>query len=144
MIYLTTDAILARISQTDLDYLTDASEGPLNESELDAIDEIGSYLNSRYDTAAIFAPDQAEEDKKPIIKRMLTDIVLYNLHLSANPRNIPEFRVQRRDDAIKWLKAVADPRSNVSADGILPRRDFGEKRGNDITWGSREKRKNDY
>lgn len=143
MIYLTPETILARITQSDLDYLTGGQETPLNEAELDAISEIGSYLTSRYDTDAIFAPDQLEAAKFPIIKRMLADILLYNLHSSANPRNIPEFRIQRRDDAISWLKKVSDPRSNVSAD-FLPLRDFGDRRGNDLTWNSKPKRENYY
>lgn len=143
MIYLTTPALLARISQTDLDFLTEGSETPLNEAELDAIAEIGSYLSSRYDTDAIFAPDQAEEAKFPIIKRIVSDLLLYNLHSSANPRNIPEFRIQRRDDAITWLKAVSDRRSNVTAD-FLPFKAAEETNPNGLTWNSKPKRENYY
>jgi hypothetical protein len=34
------------------------------------------------------------------------DITLYHAHSRINPRNIPEFRIQRYDDAISWLKMV--------------------------------------
>ena len=143
MIFLTTEIILARIKQEDLDYLTDGLESSLNAAELDAIHEISSYLGARYDTDAIFAPGQTEAEKNATIARMLTDITLYNVHASANPRNMPEYRIQRRDDAISWLKSVADPRKNISAD-FLPLKDFGEGRGNDITWKSKPKRDNYY
>lgn len=38
----------------------------------------------------------------------MIDITLYHLHARINPRNVPELRMQRRDEAIKWLKAVSD------------------------------------
>lgn len=85
-----------------------------------------------------------EGDSRPaLIKRHVVNIVLYELHSRINPRNIPEFRIQRRDDSIKWLKLVQDPRNNVDAD-FLPKRDFGEMRGNDISWNSKKKLKHDY
>lgn len=143
MIYLTPESLVSRSNQDDIDVLTGGDPAKLNDPELDAISEVGSYLSGRYDTDLIFAPDQAEEAKHAIIKRVVADVMLYNLMSAINPRNIPEFRIQKRDDAISWLKAVANPRSNVTAD-FLPLKDFGEGRGNDITWGSRPKRQNHY
>lgn len=37
----------------------------------------------------------------------IVDIVLYNLHTRIAPRNIPDLRVKRYDDTIKWLKNVS-------------------------------------
>ena len=37
----------------------------------------------------------------------LIDIILYHLHSRIAPRNIPELRVKRYDDAIYWLKQCA-------------------------------------
>jgi len=71
----------------------------------------------------------AEGDTRPaLIKRHVINIALYELHSRINPRNIPEFRIQRRDESVEWLKMVQNPRNNVSADFLLPIRDFGEKR----------------
>lgn len=78
------------------------------------------------------------DTRNALIKRHVINIVLYELHSRINPRNIPEFRIQRRDDSIKWLTAVQNPRNNVNAD-FLPMRDFGAQRGNDISWGSNPK-----
>ena len=78
------------------------------------------------------------DTRSALIKRHVVNIALYELHSRINPRNIPEFRIQRRDDSIKWLRDVQNPRNNVDAD-FLPKKDFGEKRGNDISWNSRPK-----
>ena len=34
------------------------------------------------------------------------DVTLYHAHSRINPRNIPDFRVERYRDAIEWLKKV--------------------------------------
>jgi len=84
-------------------------------------------------------------DTRPaLIKRHVINIALYELHSRINPRNIPEFRIQRRDDSIEWLKMVQNPRNNISADFLLPIRDFGEQKGNDISWNSRQKNTHQY
>ena len=37
----------------------------------------------------------------------MTDVALYHLHSRIAPRNIPDLRVKRYDDAIAWLKQCA-------------------------------------
>tara|TARA_R110000796_G_scaffold74629_11_gene167838 strand:- start:3503 stop:3934 length:432 start_codon:yes stop_codon:yes gene_type:complete len=143
MIYLIKEAILTRISLTDLNVLTEGDDDTLNDPELDAIQEVSSYLSYRYQTDLIFAPAQAEADKHAIIKRITVDILLYNLHSKVNPRNIPDKRIQLRDDAIKYLSEVANPRSEIQAD-FLPIKERPIGRGADISWGSRPKRNNNY
>jgi phage gp36-like protein len=143
MIFLTKENILARITPNDLDVLTGGVDQMLDEPEADAIQEVSSYLSYRYKTAEIFAPGQGEEVKNALIKRITVDVLLYNLHTRVNPRNIPEKRVELRDDGISWLKMVANPRSEVSAD-FLPTKETENNRGVDISWGSRIKRNNHY
>jgi phage gp36-like protein len=143
MIYLTIDTVLARISLTDLNVLTESNDDSLNAPELDAIQEVSSYLSYRYKTDLIFAPEQAEEEKHAIINRITVDILLYNLHAKVNPRNIPDKRIQLRDDAIKYLSEVANPRSEIQAD-FLPIKERTLGRGADISWGSKPKRYNKY
>lgn len=65
--------------------------------------------------------------------QMFIDVLLYHLHSRINPRNIPEFRIQRRDDQIAYLKAVADPRKNIQPD--FPLLDKGIDKGHDIVFG---------
>lgn len=54
------------------------------------------------------------DTRNALIRRYMIDVSLYELHSRINPRNIPEWRVQRRDDAISYMKSVADPRSNIT------------------------------
>lgn len=65
--------------------------------------------------------------------QMFVDVLLYHLHSRINPRNIPEFRISRRDDVISYLKMVADPRKNIQPD--FPLLDKGTDKGHDITFG---------
>ena len=144
LIFLTKEEILTRITEVDLNVIISGDETLLDEPEADAIFEVSSYLAGRYDTDKIFYnPDDPAAPKNATIKRIVIDVALYNLHTRVNPRNIPEKRIQLRDDGISWLKLVQDVRSNVTAD-FLPLRDFGEDRGNDISWGSRKKNKHNY
>lgn len=140
MQYTTEDDFLQVIDQDDLNVLK--AGGTLDKAELKAIEEVASYLAVEYDTDKIFDADEPIESE--MLKGHVVDIALYHLHAKINPRNIPEIRVQRRDDAVNWLKNVADSRKNVTAPKILPRRDYGENRGTDISWGSRNKRQNHY
>lgn len=87
---------------------------------------------------------KAGDTRPALIRRHVVNIALYEMHSRINPRNIPEFRVQRRDDSIKWLKLVQDPRNNVNADKFLPLKVFKEKTGNDISWNSKQKLTHDY
>lgn len=82
------------------------------------------------------------DTRNALALRYLVDIILYEIHCRINPRNIPEHRIQRRDDAVKWLKAVSDPRNNVNPN--FPEKDFGDKSGTDITWNSNEKQSHYY
>lgn len=65
-----------------------------------------------------------------------------------NPRTIPEYRIQRRDDSVKWLKLVANAKNNVNADFLTlityEDTEAGTKRANNVTWGSQSKRSTKY
>lgn len=78
----------------------------------------------------------AMDARDPLIVRQLCDLVLYEIHSRINPRNIPEHRIQRRDDAIKFLKNCADPRLNLAVN--LPLKNYGENKGFDISFGTSE------
>lgn len=46
------------------------------------------------------------DPREDLLKLFTSDIALYHLHSRINPRNIPELRTQRRDEAIEWLKGI--------------------------------------
>lgn len=71
-----------------------------------AVDQIKSYLSGRYDTATIFACEG--DDRDLFLVMIAIDIALYHLWSKRAPRKIPEFRAQRYQDALDWLKAVGE------------------------------------
>lgn len=71
-----------------------------------AQDQIKSYLSGRYDTQTIFA--QEGDDRDHFLVMITIDLALYHLWSKRAPRKIPEFRAQRYQDALDWLKAVGE------------------------------------
>lgn len=66
------------------------------------------------------------------------DIVLYHLHARIAPRNIPDLRVKRYDDAIAWLKMCAEGAITPNLPLIQP------KQGNRIRYGGNIRQINSY
>jgi hypothetical protein len=64
---------------------------------------------------------------------VMIDIVLYHVHSRISPRNIPELRVKRYDEAIAWLKKAG--KGDITAN--LPIRQV--KTGNRIRYGGNPK-----
>lgn len=60
------------------------------------------------------------DNRNQQVKTYLIDICLYHLHSNINPRNIPQLRIDRYNNAINWCKMVN--RSEITADlpEILP------------------------
>jgi hypothetical protein len=47
-----------------------------------------------------------EAEDQQLLRTYVIDITLYHAHSRIQPRNIPEWRIQRRDDAIDFLKQI--------------------------------------
>jgi phage gp36-like protein len=120
------------IDTDDLDIITQADDSIITEASDAAQVEVESYLRDRYDTTTMFAAAGAARDK--LLIKLMIDIVLYEIFSKLNPRNIPEYRIQRRDDTIQYLKDVGNPRLNISP--AFPLRVIdGDDRGFDISHG---------
>jgi phage gp36-like protein len=71
-----------------------------------AMDQIRNYIGGRFDMNKVFA---AEGDSRDMFIVMTTiDIALYHIWAKKAPRKIPEYRVVRYNDALDWLKEVAN------------------------------------
>lgn len=77
------------------------------------------------------------DTRHPLAVRYMIDLTLYELHSRINPRNIPEHRIQRRDDAIAYLKMVIDPRKNITPN--FPEKVRATNQDNALVWGSNVK-----
>ena len=98
------------------------------------------HINQRPNDTNYFTP---RDKRNKLLVRLFIDLVLYDIHSRINPRNIPEFRVQRRDDAMKLLKDLSDPRKNV--DLGLTKIDHGTDKGLDVgTFGKSDGAKHTY
>lgn len=68
----------------------------------------------------------------------IIDIILYHIHSRIAPRNIPDLRVKRYDDAIKWLRMAANGDVTPALPKIQPHQ------GNRIRFGGNIKQINTY
>lgn len=75
--------------------------------ELAAQTEMETYLNARYDIAAIFDTTQVASARNRLIVLYLVDITLYHMFSNISPDLIPELRKDRYKAAIQWCKDVA-------------------------------------
>lgn len=132
MDFLTTQDFKTLIKDKILDDVIQADETILDDMERMAIGEMASYLKRRFDTTAIFAA--TGEERNPVIILKLLDMVIYHLHSRINPRQIPDLRAERYENAIKWLEDVAKDK----IDPDLPATEQPE--GGIISYGSEPKR----
>lgn len=68
----------------------------------------------------------------------LCDVVLYHLHTRIAPRNIPDLRVKRYDDAIAWLRMCAEGNVTPNLPLLKP------QQGNRIRFGGYIRQINSY
>lgn len=104
MFITSTDAALV-IKDDQLAVLLRSNAALFTDASLKAQSEMEAYLRPRFDVATIFA--ETGSARHPALVMYATDMSLYHLHSAINPRNIPELRIDRYDQAIAWLKMVA-------------------------------------
>lgn len=92
------------ISIAVIDKLTGGDDGIINELIDTAVEEMKSYLRSRYDVAYTFDSGAGTM----LIKMYLKDITLYHLFSRSNQNQIPIIRDTRYKQAIAWLNRVQE------------------------------------
>lgn len=95
-----------------------------------------TYTDKVITNTAYFA---AGDNRNQEIVNYVVDIALYHLHSRIAPRNIPDLRVKRYDDAISKLKNYA--RGN---DVTLDLPVIQSKSGSRVRWGSDVRQNNTY
>lgn len=96
--------------------LENYTETKLLSAEQMAIAQIKNYLAGRYDVALIFtalADDASEDTRNAFIVMITIDCALYHLYCSIAPNKIPEHRSNRYQDALEWLKIMAEGKGNA-------------------------------
>ncbi len=130
---------------TDLDYKVVIGDSALKvvsqatpdnrvNAELEAREEISSYLRPTYDTDAIFSAE--DDDRNRLIVMYTCDIALYHM-VSAMPQKMgSEIRKERYDRAIKWLEGVQA--GKIVPDLPLALDEEGEPSGLGVVWNSQK------
>lgn len=80
----------------------------------------------------------ATDNRSQQLLTYMIDITLYHLHARIAPRNIPDLRVKRYDDAIKWLKAAGKGEITANIARLQP------WKGKRIRYGGVVKNQNSY
>jgi len=77
-------------------------------SELTAIAEVRAYLNYRYDMDVEFAKasDDSPDTRYKLTVKCVVNCSLYNLHMTINPRDVPEKIEKAYDQCMEMLDAA--------------------------------------
>jgi len=95
-------------TQADVRKLLDGSDDKkaFRQAENYAKSQIRLRLAGRYDCDKIFS--MTGDAREPYIVMIAIDIAVYHLYSKKSPRQIPEYRQIRYDDAMDWLKDVGN------------------------------------
>lgn len=104
----------ATVHRDIIDSLTRGDDSILDICEDRAIEEMKSYLSTRYDVETLFSARHGE--RHPLVLMMCLDIATYHIYCVGNPQKLQNgTRKDRYDRAIEWLKAVS--KGTVSING---------------------------
>ncbi len=103
--------------------LENYSESKLQAAEQMAIQQVKNYLSGRYNIDAIFKA--TDNERNAHIVMVVLDCALYHLYTSTVPKRMPDIRSQRYQDAIDWLKLVAQ--GEALADLPKPKSEKGQE-----------------
>ena len=78
------------------------------------------------------------DPRDALIVEFMIDLTLYRVHSRVAPNQVPETRIQRRDDAIDFLKRVA--KYDITVGWALE----VDTRAGSVNWGSNEKQSKIY
>lgn len=93
-----------------IDSMTGGSDDILNAISNEAVEELKSYLNSRFEVQVIF--DAAGDERNKTLMMYAKDIALYHLYSINSLSSIPQTRINRYNKAIQWLEQVSEQKIN--------------------------------
>lgn len=93
-----------------LEQIIEDHTASLTESTETAIEEMASYLSSRYNVEQIF--NKTGDDRHKLMVLFGIDIALYHLHARIDPIQVPDIRKDRYKNATDSLKMIASGEMN--------------------------------
>jgi hypothetical protein len=112
MYFLTLNDLYDKITDVDLDTVTDSQPLLIDNAELKGMSEIDSYLRTTYDMKKAWAARGTKRNYE--LMQCLTIVMLYHLHARVAPGNIPVTRLSEYTLTLKKLEKMAD--SSLSMD----------------------------
>lgn len=108
----------ATVHRDIIDSLTRGDDSILDICEDRAIEEMKSYLSSRYDVEAIFSA--RGEERHPLVLMMALDIATYHIYCVGNPQKMANgIRQARYERAVEWLKGVQKGAISINGAPLL-------------------------
>jgi len=105
MAYIEQADFLAQIQDVNLQQILNNNDSIRVTAVNTATAEARSYLIQKYDIDKELLKTGAARDPQMVMT--IIDLALFHLHSRIAPRNIPELRQGRYDNAIQWLKMCA-------------------------------------
>lgn len=140
--YLVITDFDARITAAERAAITDSDDTILERVEIEVIEEVKALANRRYDMDAEFS--KTGSARSGLLIRYVVDIIIYEVMSRNKPRQLPEIRVTRAEDARDFIAASGNPRSNT-APAWAPLTEpidldpLTGKSTRSVSWGSQEK-----
>lgn len=106
MAFITENDYKMLIAPADLTLVQQSAAANRLLAEKTAISQAESFLSQRYDCKAIW--ETTGDDRDEMLLMILMDLVLFHLHAHLPGRMGMEIRRQRYEDALAWLKGVAN------------------------------------
>lgn len=108
------EVVLYAVDDEGLGQWTQEAEARVDQGLQDAADEIDSYLGQRYSLPITPVPR--------FLKKVTVDIAAYNIfgRRGFKEGTADDVVVQRYEQAVRWLKAVAKGEASLPADGSDP------------------------
>ena len=113
MVYISKEDITANIQETMLQTSIDKDSNILDTLERQVIDEVKSYIGTRYDTSKIFGVPAVING---MLSRIIVCLVTYRAIRRNAARKVPDDYVEMKDWAYEVLGNIRD--------GIMPLPDF--------------------
>ena len=135
MKFITEEDFMQVCDSNALSVISQSSEENKTRAEAYAIEEISSYLRSRYDMQKAFS--MQGNDRNALLVMYTTDIILYHL-VAWLPKKIGfEIRETRYNAAIDWCVKVQNGKSSPELPAIT--NDKGEQTGGTVRTGGQKK-----
>lgn len=136
MPYINSSDYNLQIQDVNLQQIINSNVAIRETADLLAEAEARSFLIQKYDFDAEMLKTGTARD--PQLLAYIIDISLFHLHSRIAPRNVPELRQTRYENAIAWLKMCAFGEVTPKLTPISP------EQGNRIRYGGNTKNINQY